>query len=162
METNTFSGFGPTMSMARTILKQLKQSNLAENHRLQIGEALDLVDDIGNRVLTIQTAQIELQQQNAELRAQITDLNDWKVRRAQYRLFETSQGGFVYQSIEGERKHFACYTCAESKREIHPLQRDHEYSGTHTCASCKTSYATFQAKTLDPNAAIGRHDPYTP
>jgi hypothetical protein len=114
------------------------------------------MDDVRDRLVQFVSAQVELIQETAALKAKVAEAEDWKSRRAQYSLHQTAVGGFVLAYTAGEPKHFACLTCAESKKEVHPLQQGDEYTGTHSCAACKTHCATFKAKEVDCSGLASR------
>lgn len=151
VETVAIASVGTVLTQARSLLRGLKQSKLSSEHATAVSEALDLVSDVGDRLHQLQISLLALQQENSTLKAQIAASNNWETRFANYKLAKTPVGGFVLKSVDAEVPHFACLKCAESKKEIHVLQDDGEYAGTHGCRACGTHYATFQARNLDPN-----------
>jgi hypothetical protein len=152
MELQAFTGLATAVTNSRAILKQLKQSKLADEHRTLVDQALDLVSDLGDRMLAIQTTQIQLQQEIASLTSKLAAADDWKQRLAGYELHQTNVGGFVLRSKNSNPPHFACPNCAEVKQRIVILQDEGEYAGTHGCRVCDTHYATSEPREPDFHA----------
>jgi hypothetical protein len=134
----TVSAVGTVLTQGKAILRGLRQSNLANEHRDKVNDALDLIDDVTDRLLGLQTALLALQQQNSELRAEIAAAEDWKSRIAPYRLFQ-SKLAIVY-AADVPLKHFACPVCIEASKKIHILQRRAVDSGLFDCKGCKAYY----------------------
>jgi hypothetical protein len=144
-EYETFKGLALVLSQGRSILRKLHQANLADQHKEQVTAALDLVSDATDRLQSIQADAIDLRHENAALKEKLAAADDWKSRRAEYQLVQSPGGAFVLEDVHPPT-HFACPSCAESKREIHILQPGSIYTGTSDCPSCKTQY-----NVQDPN-----------
>lgn len=145
MEISSFSGLGTVLKTARGLLTKLQQNRLADEQRPLVDQALEVVRDIGDRILDLQTAQSKLEEENAALRQKVVELTAAQDRRSQYKLIKTQAGTFVYE-FQAEPKHYACPTCLESKEEIQPLQPNGMFRGTCTCRSCKNTFAIEPSK----------------
>ena len=127
-ELEAITGLATVLTQSGTLLRKLRQSTLSDQHRGMVDEALDVVSDVIARLLSIQTAQIALQQENTALKAQISEIEDWKGRFAQYRLAKSTEGGILLIAEE-PFQHYACVRCAEDQRKIYPLQYNGKFSG---------------------------------
>lgn len=138
IEAAAITTVGTVVTQARTLLKGLRQSVLSDDHKHQVEDALDLVTDVSDRLLAIQTFLLELQQENARLRAQIDNVTRWDERLAAYKLTKMPGGATVLAS-DVPIRHYACVACAESKKELQTLQQNEHYT-TADCPACKAKY----------------------
>jgi ribosomal protein L34E len=138
VETAAVAAVGSVVTQARGLLKSLRQGNLSDEHKSQVAEALDLISDVGDRLLSIQTSLLAMQQENATLRASIAEAQHWQSRRNEYSLFRTPEGATVLVS-NAPIRHYACPACAEAKKELQVLQQM-KGNRVGTCPACKASY----------------------
>lgn len=128
------------LAKARNAIKSLRQHELAEKHKQELSDLDDTVTELGDRLFAQQSEMLALLTEIGSLRAKVSETDAWNRRLAQYRTIETGGGSFVLQSIDADPEHFACPTCAESKREIHALHR--VGAGHHTCGACRARFTT--------------------
>jgi predicted RNA-binding Zn-ribbon protein involved in translation (DUF1610 family) len=154
MVTGTEIGAAATvLNQARGLLKQLQQSKLSSQHEALVREAMDVVSDATERLLGIHSGLLELQQENAALKAMIEKARSWETRLAQYPLVKAPGGGLILQSKQ-PIDHFACPTCAETDKEIHVLQPGSDWGGDYHCRKCDASYSVAVPKPM-PHAGSG-------
>jgi hypothetical protein len=98
VDVATFAAAAKVLGQARGFLRELQQGRLSDQHQLLVQQALDVVSDASDRLYQIQTEQIALLQQNAELSKSLAEIADWNSRIAQYDLVKAPGGGIVYRS----------------------------------------------------------------
>ncbi|HTG32578.1 MAG TPA: hypothetical protein VLB76_06565 [Thermoanaerobaculia bacterium] len=104
-------------------------------------EALGLVSDLQARLLQFQEIALRLQEENAQLRAEIRQKEEGATERKQYE--RKTVGRSVVLVREDEPGNFYCPTCMEVKKHAIPLQPHPMRSGSfgsHFCSQCETSY----------------------
>lgn len=136
MAISEFAALVGVLKAAREGLRSLRQSNLSSEHKSAVEAALDQLFDAQDRIATIQETAVALREENARLKQQIADADDWKKRVQDYKLVDT-HGARVY--LGGNPQHYACPACME-RRELHVLQDRKLASGHWSCPGCKETY----------------------
>lgn len=148
------SAAATVLGHASKFLSKLQQSKLATEHRTLVDQAMEVVADATQRLFSIQTKLLELQQENAALKQQLAAAEDWEKRLATYELVHTAGDNFVLKSLF-KPEHFACLRCAEANKQLHVLQPNNTYAGGHGCPECETTYeVNSPSGPKDPNGSL--------
>lgn len=105
----------------------------------RVNEAMRAAGEVQDKLQELREENLRLLEEKRQLADQLRDVADWQNRRAAYQLTETPGGGHVLRS-EGPPVHYACPSCAESKRELQILQKYRTAVGSYQCPSCETEY----------------------
>jgi predicted RNA-binding Zn-ribbon protein involved in translation (DUF1610 family) len=100
----------------------------------KLGDAQDTLYQLRDELLTVQT-------DNADLKRQIAEADEWKRTAAHYELVKTAGGAIVYK-FKGSPEHYACPNCMGAKR-ITPLQDNRTMSGKYRCTNPGCNGAEF-------------------
>jgi len=136
------------LSQARGFLKALQDGKLSSAHEALVAQAMEVVSDATERLFTIQTALLELQQENAALQSQLETAANWSNRIAAYELVQAEGGAIVYRSKSG-LKHYACPRCVEADRQLQVLQTLGTLSGDYQCPGCDQTYSVDKPERSD-------------
>lgn len=140
IEVSAIAAATAVLRAARDALRGLRQSNLSDAHKQVVESALDQLSDAQDRISDIQAESIASREENAKLRQQIEDIDNWQERLASYELFTTPAGGHVYRAVsDSAPEHYACPACMENQ-SIQVLQDDRNVAGTYSCPSCNARY----------------------
>jgi len=127
----------------RAGVRALRQGNLADEHRAAVDEIADLLTDAQDRLSDLQQVSIELREENAALRKQIVDHDDWQERLSAYDRVTAPGGAVVYQRADTpagtQPDHYVCPACVE-RRELQILQDLRVMSGSFECPGCGNKY----------------------
>ena len=127
----------------RAGIRELRQANLANKHKDAVEQMADLLTDAQDRLAVLQQESIELREENAGLRRQIAEADEWGRRSSRYGRVTTPGGAVVYQSVATPAgqppDHYVCPSCFENE-QIQILQDLRVYSGHFQCPSCETKY----------------------
>jgi predicted RNA-binding Zn-ribbon protein involved in translation (DUF1610 family) len=107
-------------------------------------KARDVIDKLGDAQDTLYQLRDELlnvQTDNADLKRQIAEADDWKETAAHYEIVKTA-GGAIVHKFKGTPEHYACPNCMGAKR-ITPLQDNRTLSGKYRCTHPSCNGAEF-------------------
>lgn len=107
----------------------------------KLGDAQDTLYLLRDELLNVQT-------DNADLKRQIAEADEWKATAAQYEMVKTEGGAIVYK-FKGTPEHYACPNCVGGKR-ITPLQDNRTQSGKYRCTNPSCNGAEFPVQPQKP------------
>jgi predicted RNA-binding Zn-ribbon protein involved in translation (DUF1610 family) len=107
----------------------------------KLGDAQDTLYQLRDELLNVQT-------DNADLKRQIAEADEWTGTAAHYEMVKTSGGAIVYK-FKGSPEHYACPNCMGAKR-ITPLQDNRTSSGKYRCTSPSCNGAEFPVDPQKP------------
>lgn len=133
------------LSSAYTALQFIRDSmtlavgaKIDEGARAKIHAAMDQITKLQDGLFHTQQQLLSLQQENESLKRELTGVEAWDSRAAQYTLVSTPGTAMVYH-FSGEPAHYACPNCFETRR-ISILQDRRVVSGSWDCPSCSKSF----------------------
>lgn len=143
MDIATIGAAANSLKVAKDVFTWLLESKIEAESRAKVLEALRAVGDAQDNLFRLREELFVLQTENRDLKAKLTENEEWKARLAKYKLVETAGGAHVYRTEEGT-PHFACPSCIE-KKEIHILQDRHVMSGSFECPGCDKRFTVKPA-----------------
>lgn len=140
------TGLAGGLKTAVDIGKTIKEINDITVIRSKVIEMQDLILGAQSSAMAAQTQLFELVQENAELKAKVAAMDDWKVTAARYQLRDYGEGTYAYELKEeaanGEPPHRLCPVCFENgKRSI--LQFSLKTTGDQDLYKCSPCSADF-------------------
>lgn len=150
MDISTISAAAAGLKFAKDTVSGLLDAKIDIDTRTKVTEVLTKLGDAQDTLFGLRENLFELQTENAKLKQQIADADDWRKRIAPYAVTQTTGGAVVYRNAGGDGvpEHFACPVCA-NKREIQILQDKRSFTGEFDCPSCKAKYP------IKPHSGVG-------
>jgi hypothetical protein len=108
-------------------------------------EAMRAAGEVQDKLQELREENLRLLEEKRQLADQLRDVEDWQKRREKYHLFKAEGGGIVLRATE-PFAHYACPSCADSRREIHVLQDGGNHGGTWWCPGCRLHFAVDREK----------------
>ncbi|MCR6686076.1 hypothetical protein [Pseudoxanthomonas sp.] len=138
MELTALTSAYTALQFIRDSMSLAVNSKIDEEARAKIQAAMDQVAGLHDMLFHTQQQLLGLQQENADLKRQVTAAQSWEQRAAQYSLVRSPGRALVY-SFSGQPEHYACPNCFETNR-ISILQDRGVMAGTWDCPACSKSF----------------------
>jgi hypothetical protein len=116
----------------------------------KVRDVLERMDAAQATLYELRDELFNVQSENAALKKQISESDEWKAQLARYELTRTPGGAIVYRYL-GQPDHYACPNCVSAKR-ITPLQDNRTRSGKYRCThpACNGAEFPIQPQQADP------------
>lgn len=122
---------------ARELIKGLQKPEDKADVKQKINKAAEKVGDVLDSLYGLREELFRLQDENRQLKTELTEIDAWKNRLSEFELIRTPAGAVVYKSLSG-LSYFACPRCIEHK-ELYPLQK-RGASPYYDCPKCGQGY----------------------
>jgi hypothetical protein len=142
MDMTVISGAMAAAKALRDVLQAAASLKIDNETLARINAALGEVSAIQEKLFEAREQLFTLQKENEELRQQLRANDEWEKQKNHYRLVNMPGGATVWESKDGNPKHFACVSCF-AKRAIVILQTS-EGTGYYICPTCKVGYQLTQ------------------
>ncbi len=136
---------------ATSLFKEIKDLFAMGNPEEALGainQAEEKVSDLLGTLITVQESVLSIQEENRQLKENLSQKDAWEERLLKYKMVETEGKGIVYQHLDTPF-YYACPVCIENKYEIHPLQDQKVFTGVYLCPACNAKY-NLKPKTTSP------------
>ncbi len=156
MDISTISAAAAGLKFAKDTVSGLLDAKIDIDTRTKVTEVLTKLGDAQDTLFGLRENLFELQTENAKLKQQIADADDWRKRIAPYAVTQTTGGAVVCRNAGGDGvpEHFACPVCA-NKREIQILQDKRSFTASSTAPAAKQSIrSSHTAGSGSPDVAV--------
>jgi hypothetical protein len=133
---------------ARELGKVIYDAKIDSAVKDKAHEVFDKLGDAQDTLYALREELLKMQGENAALKQQIAQADEWKASIAQYSLVKTNGGAVVYK-FNGQPEHYACPNCVTAKR-VTPLQDNRTRSGKYRCTHPACNGAEYP---IDPQAS---------
>lgn len=148
MDFSLFTGALGSIQAAGEIVKNIGAIKTASEVNAKAAELTSIILSLQNDVGVAMAAQMELVQENLELKDQLAAVEDFRSDAKRYKLFEPWFGSLVYAlkftMSDGEPAHYLCASCYQSHKKSILQVTTMPPSGWayFQCPACKSAVRT--------------------
>lgn len=136
------AGVIATIQTAYGIAKSVVDGKIDAEVQAKASELVDSIINLQGAILSLQSENQDLLENNRQLKSQLSDLHQWEAIAGSYQLSEISEGLFLYSLKDGstEPHHYVCPNCFNKKQKsILQVSSPNRTGSSYICPSpqCK-------------------------